>query len=212
MAGWRFWRTSSPLSEVALPTSPEAKFWRWFEQNEGRLFEVERNQIRVFAELEVALKSVHPGLAFQFGPKSSRQREFVISAEGIRAVFPAVAALVSVAPALERWNFVAFRPRIDAADIAFETVELAATEAFFAGEVREGHVDLTVFLPDRLFSDDRVRLALCFLMLDGVLGEYDVATKIGKIETKPLSTIAERAPIGELARFVDERLSRGAAN
>src|SRR6187399_703219 len=91
--------------------SKEEKFWKWFQANEARLFDFERDQDRVFAELGPAMKKVHSNLTFEFGPKKDGQREFVISADGIKDAFPAVIALADKAPELPRWNIIKFRQR-----------------------------------------------------------------------------------------------------
>jgi hypothetical protein len=88
-------------------------FWKWFAKHEPKLFnfdfgqEIERE--RLFDEVGSELQKVDPDLTFEFGPKETR-REFVVSAGGIKRAFPAVASLVAVAPAFERWQFFAFRP------------------------------------------------------------------------------------------------------
>ena len=68
--------------------SKEALFWRWFQANETRLFDFEKDQDRVFNELQMQLHRIQPSLTFEFGPKEEGKREFVISADGIKDAFP----------------------------------------------------------------------------------------------------------------------------
>jgi hypothetical protein len=92
----------------------EQDFWDWFIAHDAEFFTfdpgIEPERERLFDKLEVELQKVHPKLTFAFGPRGAK-REFVISAGGLKSGFPAVASLVSAAPRLERWNFIAFRPR-----------------------------------------------------------------------------------------------------
>ena len=90
----------------------EDAFWKWFIKNEGRLFTFEKDQEEViFDELHKRMMQVNEDLTFEFGPVQEGKREFVISAGGIKAAFPAVEALHSRAPSLPRWTWIKYRPR-----------------------------------------------------------------------------------------------------
>ena len=90
--------------------TPKA-FWKWFVRNEAMLFDFEKDQEKTFHLLATELQKIHSSLTFEFGPKINSIRDFVISADGIRAAFPAVIELAGAAPTLERWRVIAFRPR-----------------------------------------------------------------------------------------------------
>src|SRR5882757_1127351 len=91
--------------------APQEVFWIWFAQHQAELFDFETDQERLFDQLAIQLQKVQPNLTFEFGPKDGGKREFVISAGGIKAAFPAVVFLADVAPALDQWRVTAFRPR-----------------------------------------------------------------------------------------------------
>ena len=78
---------------MLLGKSKESKYWQWFENN----------QDKVFNELSHKLKNVHKNLTFEFGPIINNQREFVISAGGIKAAFPAVEILYNNTPKVKRF-------------------------------------------------------------------------------------------------------------
>jgi hypothetical protein len=93
-------------------SSPNEIFWKWFTKNQEMLFEFEENQENTFNKLSAEMKKVHPDLTFEFGPvMESGEREFVISAGGIKDAFPAVEKLYDSAPNLSKWIFIKFRPR-----------------------------------------------------------------------------------------------------
>ena len=91
--------------------SKEQQFWAWFKQSEEMLFNFERDQERIFNQLNAALAEVSPDLTFEFGPVKNSARDFVISAAGIKSAFAVVEELVAAAPALPRWKVIKFRPR-----------------------------------------------------------------------------------------------------
>jgi hypothetical protein len=169
----------------------EGMFWKWFSQQEEKLFRFDSDQeeIReqIFDELSGQLQKVHPDLTFEFGPRDTK-REFVISAAGLKRAFPAVAALASSAPVLPRWKIVAFRPRrwppsttefrgkrIHPNDVSFTLLEDGTT----AG--------LSLFLPGYKEDDTDLKM-IGYLMLDETLGEHDVETRLAFIEMRSLKS------------------------
>jgi hypothetical protein len=188
---------------------PVEKFWRWFIKHEATIYNFEADQERIFDELALELQKVDPNLTFEFGPKNSK-REFVISAAGIKSAFPAVVSLANAAPALERWRVTAFRPRrsplniieyrdkkVDPADVQFSLLDngtLAGIYLFIPG-FRDGDADYG---------------QIGYLMLDEVLGEYDVETNLGLIKMLLPETPSdyERHPLCELPALFDQLTSR----
>jgi hypothetical protein len=69
----------------------------------------ESNQEAIFDELNRQLNKVNSDLTFEFGPILNGKREFVVTADGIAAAFPAVEAHVQAAPTFDDWTIVAFR-------------------------------------------------------------------------------------------------------
>jgi len=190
-------------------TSPEADFWRWFQRNEAALFDFERNQDGIFDRLAIEMHKVHPGLTFEFGPKQDGQREFVISADGIRAVFPKVESLASNAPALPRWKVIKFRPRRDPADIQYNGVTVKAS-AVSVGIHQDGEkVGLTVFIPGYSASERQTFGSIAFLFLDQALGEFDVETLVGDVDVQAVVPAESNAiPLNELPRTFDAIVSK----
>ena len=76
----------SPLFSLKSGESPSRS--SGFTANEPDLFEFEKNQQDVFDGLWETLHRVHPSLTFEVGPVEDGRRDFVISADGIRAAFP----------------------------------------------------------------------------------------------------------------------------
>jgi hypothetical protein len=193
--------------------SHEDTFWNWFVQHELELFQfdpcnvAEREQL--FDNMVAELRKVHRGLAFEFGPRQAK-REFVISAGGIKSVFPAVVRLAQTAPSLERWQVTAFRPRrspimpIEIGDKQIDPSEVQFT-LLNNGET----VGLYLFIPG--FREDDVDFQqIGYLILDEALGEYDVETRLGLIKMLPpdTRTQGERHPLPDLPTTFDWLVSR----
>ncbi len=190
--------------------SPYEEFWNWFTDHEAVLFDLEKNQERIFDKLIAALRRVHQDLAFEFGPKErekgKERREFVISAGGIKSAFPAVISLRDTAPDLPRWHITAFRPRrttINIVEIGDKRVDPKDVQftLFSDGKI----AGLYLFIPDFRENDDTLK-QIGYLMLDEALGEFDVETRLGLIKMLPPEghTAGERHPLLELPRLFDQ--------
>jgi hypothetical protein len=203
----------STMHRVLPKRNPEQDFWKWFSRHWDEVFHLERDRDRIFAALDRELKAVNPHLTFEFSAERNGKREFVVSADGISEAFPAVQRLVAAAPPLERWKIVAFRQRKalrtkngPAFYMEYEGYKLQADDVFFrAAQTAGGKIGLELFVRNYTPNDERIQYAV-FLMLDCALGEYDVETRIGSIEIKPLPEPSRRAPMQsfyELPQTVD---------
>src|ERR1035438_3243916 len=186
--------------------TPEQEFWKWFQKNEASLFTFETNQEAVFDRLGTQMKKVQDSLTFEFGPVENGKREFVISADGIKAAFPAVERLYASAPKLDRWIFIKFRPRRTPMDIEYSGVKAKADDVYCTVEPDRGKAGITVFFRGYEAEKDKTYKGIAFLMLDQALGEYDVETKVGFIEVKPFSaeSTLEKKPIKEVTKVFDD--------
>lgn len=190
--------------------SPAQAFWAWFRKNESRLFDVEREQAQVFAELAAALKPLGPDLTFEFGPKQDGRREFAISAGGMKAAFPAVEALVAAAPALPRWNILAFRPRRAAPmPLTFGDTTVDPADVDCCLTVEDGQIGLYLFFRGYTDALSDAWGQVGFLLLDQALGERDVSLKVGPIGflSFDVHPEADRFPLPQLAARFDERVA-----
>ena len=181
----------------------QEEFWNWFIRNEPDLFDFDPSQVAeregIFDEVRTELQKVDPDLTFEFGPNEPT-REFVISAGGIKRAFPAVVALASAAPALDRWQITAFRPRRTASEIVEVGDKRVESEGIQFSLRDNGKIaGIYLFIPG--FREDDVSWKqIGYLMLDGTLGEYHVETRIGLIKmlSPDTRTDGDRYPLAEL--------------
>lgn len=190
--------------------SPEVRFWEWFKNNEDMLFHFDRDRKRTFDKLKAAISKVHPGLTFEFGPDENGARDFVISADGLKDVFPAVESLHAAAPSLPRWRFIKFRPRRSAMTLQIGDIKLEPEDLEVAIEADGDKAGFTVFIKGYDKSCSNVLSQAAFIMLDQAIGEYDMETKVGFIEIKPYDVEPKynRHSLVELPQMFDKFIAR----
>jgi hypothetical protein len=105
----------------------EQQFWKWFGNNSDRLFQLEEEyRDTIFRELSKQLHKVNKGLAFAFSNiRENGKREFVVSADGNKKLFPKVLKLVESAPSFGTWEVVAFRQPVGCFDVNLLNAESA---------------------------------------------------------------------------------------
>jgi hypothetical protein len=164
---------------------------------------------RIFDQLASELQKIDPDLTFEFGPNEPR-REFVISAGGIKRAFPAVASLADAAPPLDRWQVTAFRPRRTVSNVVeFREKRVDPRDVQFSLLDNGRMAGIYLFIPG-FREDDADLKQIGYLMLDEMLGEYDVESRLGLIKMLPpdARTDAERYPLAELPTLFDQLVSR----
>lgn len=185
--------------------SDQQQFWSWFKHHEAELLDFEADRERIFDQLAVELRKVDPNLTFEFGPKDEK-REFVISAGGIKAAFPAVSALARAAPALDRWQITAFRPRRKSASpVEFRGKRVDPNDVQFSLLDNGKIAGVYLFIPGFVEGDADLK-QIGYLLLDETLGEYDVETRLGLIKmlAPDANTSTQRFPLSELPGRFDE--------
>lgn len=188
----------------------EQVFWRWFVANEDRLFQFEKDQESTFDQLDNAMAKVHEDLTFEFGPvRTDGTREFVISAGGLKAVFPSVESLHRAAPELKRWKFIKYRQRrTPINDIEYGGVEVKAKEVHYAvfKDEAPGKIGIMLYLDGYAKGEKEGVLGqIGYLFLDEALGEFDVGTKVGTIVFfgRDSKYFERRRPLSELQTDFD---------
>ena len=186
----------------------EKEFWSWFEKNSEDYFQLDENNYDLlFNKLALQLSKYHKDLTFEFSVEMNQgKREFIISAEGMVSAFPAVIKLVEEAPSLEKFNVVAFRQRQDSEqEIYFEDIVLNTEDIFFTyrEDKQMDCLDIVIYIKGYSEENDQF-IAAAFIMLDSLIGEYDVGVKLGEINFEPYQEEKEAEPILNLVSLVDK--------
>jgi hypothetical protein len=169
------------------PAEPSDRFWPYFvahaEQLRAEPLEPAMDQ------LQIALEHEHHGVFAELASLHD-ERTLVLTADGDRAAFPDVQALYAKRPSAPHWKIVAFRQR----DPARPLVPIASGSGAtldpnairYVGDRTNGKLDVALFVP----GYDQHEAKLVDIALDHVIGELDVATKLGAISI----TTADRVP------------------
>lgn len=158
-------------------------------------------------KLSVRLKSVHPDLVWVIGqPENTANRELIISADGLKEVFPAVLKLTQVAPQISRWKIKAFRQRVPGKDlgIRMEDFSISYNDIYFHHVSENNLIGLELYIKE--YTGESMQQNAVFVLMDALLGEYDSETTINWIEWNKLENkdTTNLLPFPELRNLVDK--------
>ena len=167
----------------------EEKFWDWFKANEYSYYSESGNREELFSELHTELQAIDENLTFEFIPiQKNHVKELTISADGIVSSFPAVSALVRKAPHLKHWKISAFRQRVPGDDIEINYeglgLKIAYDDIYF--RYAKDSAKLGLELNVRNYRDSEDFRNATYVLLDGLIGEYDMGSYISAIDFKKL--------------------------
>jgi hypothetical protein len=185
----------------------EEQFWAWFEEHQEILFEINHEQYEWYDALGQQLMAVNEGLTFEFSSNELHtKKDLFISADGMNKIFPVVIKLVQSAPQLDKWNIKAFRQRIQNQNISIQIndIELCYQDMYFSHQPDFDKIGLKIHV--RNFIDNQDYVSGIFIMLDALLGEYDVGTQISFIEWQKLDEnhVDQLTPFTQLYKLVQK--------
>jgi hypothetical protein len=177
-----------PMTLFAKPT-PEETFWKWFQKNEARLWEFEKDQQVIMDELSLSLYRYKEDIVYEVSSIENGKREFIISADGLKELFPSVQSLHKAAPKMKRWEIIAFRPRME--NYSKFKLEYAGKDfdpalLWFHSRVENNYFDLILYHPEYEEDERNCYISGSYILLDMALGEYDVVTGIRYIDQQKL--------------------------
>src|SRR5687768_7693628 len=158
--------------------STPQQFWAWFTKNSSR-FEGPPEHVPT-DELNHQLTGLHEGLAFVIGGnREGTGRELEISGQGRRQLIPIVREIVSTAPSVPGWTFLAFRQPHPGLSVQLGELQMSAESIYFMAKPAPGNAgaDVAVFV-DGFDSNPDLFGEITFLVLDGAVGELAVMSKI----------------------------------
>lgn len=163
-----------------------SRFWTWFRANEAKLWAM-LNGGDPFWDIALGqLRLVDKGLCFEMSDEKGKQRDFVITAQGDRRLFPLVDSMVAAAPALRRWTFTPLKPAMgfDFTHHYEDVLYDAKTMWFLPLERAERPQDLglRIGIPSlRELDQDAAEFAVTVILETG-LGERERAADVQHVE------------------------------
>lgn len=199
------------LSFNIFKSNPDEDFWKWFAKNEKFIYENVENkdkQEKLFDDISRRLHKIDENLVFEFSPiHKNNIREFSISADGIKESFPAVENLIAKSPKIKNWQFNAFRQRVPGDDLTldFGKFKIGYNDIYFRHSTSNN--ELGIELNIRNYDESAQMQNAIYVLLDGLLGEYDVTMNIDWIEWVKLdeNNIENLDKLTELRYLIDSR-------
>jgi|GEM_PF-1149688 len=204
-------RVICAIALLAMSASAtESKFWTWFEGEHDRFRNIEKAKDgEELLDLFLArLHELDSELYFEVSqPLDDDSNELIISAEGVRAKFPKVEALVAAAPKIPKWKIIAFKPALGF-DFVHEYGELKIDprKLWFLPLTAKSDpsiLGLRVGLPDYdEDAEDKIKNTV-WIILDTGLGEKTCADRIRHLEVIALPEKPEDEGYIELPELPD---------
>ena len=135
-----------------------------------------------------------------------------VSADGDRDLFEIVQNIISKAPKIEGWKFIAFRQRMSPEQIKGMKLsagrdELDPGKMKFFPMIEGDSLDIIIYAKG-VTEENYIDIAYKgLLLLDNILGEYDCVTKVRSYDFHPMPTskkeLADLLPLLDIAAYVD---------
>lgn len=190
---------------AAPPKPQEAAFWRWFQDNEPALLDMQTGREPIGQQLQYQLTKINPYLLFELRPEQDGKRGLVLSASGIGSAFAPLRSLVAAAPTLDRWEIIPFRPRRPFDKITVEGISVTPAAVRFQAFDDQGKIGLVLSFDGYQKKFHLPYQMIGMLILDAVLGEEALETRLGEVAITGDKARSKGAwqPISDLPKLVD---------
>ena len=163
-------------------------FWDWFVLHNEQLTMVgdmeEKEAERLMGEMQERLSEYCEGLTFEMSEPTNNGRTLTFSADGDMDLFKYVTDLVSEAPDVDWWEFVAFKqPQGKGLKVYFDRYEFDTKKMYFMeleNEESPDMIGLRVAVPK--VEDDEDQQVGVYVTIEALVGEFDCATLLGYLE------------------------------
>jgi hypothetical protein len=202
---------------MTATTQAISDFWQLFEKRADELAAAGEADSPAYDALLEQLRAVAPGLHIEFSTYD-RPFEFIITAEGERALFDSARAVAAAAPVVSGWTIRALKPKLGfPVEVRWRDLVLRPADIVFDPLEREGssELGLRILIPG-LREEEREDAHNAMLRaLDHALGEEAFAKSVQHTEVSPLPPNADPddfIPLEHLDSFIrwrDRRLRGG---
>ena len=184
-------------------------FWKWFEENNHAFLFTndvdEEVREQLLSDFQDELHKYNDKLYFLIGGLPNGDQELIITAEGDVEQFESVEELVSQAPTIKNWIFIAFIQPIDEDNtVGYQDVEITRSELWFMplqSSSAPSSIGIKVGVPGYDSLDKNSADNAVYKMLDTVLGEKSFAQDIDYLDIGELPENPEEKGMIELAEL-----------
>jgi len=185
------------------------RFWESFRRLEARLVEEGHDLGVAYDMLLEDVQKIEPGLFLEICPEGE-PKEFIVTAEGKKELFPIVEEIVRAAPKMDGWKFLALKPRLGfPVKIQWEAVEVRIKDVTFKPIPHPDHtLSLELFVKDLRPEDAEDAHNALLRALDHGLGERAFAEQIQGTQVAPTPGWLRAAgliPLTELEGYLRKR-------
>ncbi len=184
-----------PWASWFKKSDPIDAFWKWFLKNSDALLNMQAPDEATIDAVHNELLKIDSRLVFEVEVKRT-PRAFVVSADGIRELFPLVMEVVRKAPEIPNWTILAFRqPGPVNVTIEMGETRLGPDDMLFESESDGDRIGIVLYVRG---YDEASKAALsraAFILLDNALGEFWVESSLGYLEFRSLSESEQRPSV-----------------
>ena len=160
-------------------------FWSYFKSVENRTGNIENlsleEQTKLLDDMKMQLSKIDSNLNVEL---SGKNKEVIITAEGIVESFSEAQNLADSAPKDLGWKVAAFKQRKALPfSLKFDdSFTLDTTKIFFNAKENGEHLDIQVYFDGQEILQEIQKKQVIFTFLDGIIGEYDTEMYIGAVD------------------------------
>ncbi len=186
-----------------MPTKEKIeRFWQWFDQNQTELFDMLKTEPQqANRKVNNRLKSLNRLVVAHLSlSELDGKADFILSADGIEAIFPIVEEIMRYAPNLEKWTFISFIPpqQVDLNQLIIPPGVRVKDLKFKLTRIDPKKYVLGVYVPELDQDKFYQVLSRVFDIVRQMLGEYKTVKFIEKININPLDETQGLLPISQL--------------
>ncbi len=189
----------------------DKNFWDWFQSKKAEIEEFiisDTDDYSIYEELTDKLNNYNTFVIPELTRDTDDNNVLILSCDGKVEGIPFVERLYESAPIVEKWRFQKYRAPGQVRELTYQGLEFRSNDIKARYTFEGQYYDIELFIKGYDDTDDRYK-GLAFLYLDHMVGEYNVMTKIGKIEFRKtgfLNSSDDKVSLQEL-RATIERLN-----
>ena len=161
-------------------------FWSYFKSVESKTGNIENlsleEQGKLLDRIKIQLSKIDSNLNVEL---SGKNKELIITADGIIESFSEAQNLVNSAPKDLGWKVIAFKQRKALPfSLKFDdSFTVDTTKIFFSVKENGEHLDIQVYFDGQEMLQEIQKKQVIYTFLDGIIGEYDTEMYIGAIDS-----------------------------